>query len=180
MRRANEAEGKLRREPNILLHADGLEILQRVLRLIERVKRQCRIVFRLLHLVVEARIFFLQVTGVGKNDAAQIDCWCRCVDRAAKAVFDQPRNPAAMIEMGVGQNDRIDSVGRDRHVMPVALAPFLRPLKHAAVDENLQAVLTRRIACIDQMFRAGDRSGGAKKLDVRQISLPQPETREMD
>src|SRR5580704_816550 len=74
--------------------------------------------------------------------------------------------------MGVGQDDRVDPIGRNRQVMPVALAPLFRSLKHPAVDKNLQAILSRRIACMDEMLRAGDRSGGAKKLNVGQAILP--------
>src|ERR1700722_14179391 len=114
--------------------------------------------------------------GVGKNNPAQIDRWCGGVDRPAEAFLDQAGNPAAMIEMSVGEDDRVNPIGRDRHVMPVALAPLFRALKHAAVDENQQPALSRRIAGIDEMFRAGDRSRSAKKLDVCQA----PSSAEVD
>ncbi|MGZ4815768.1 MAG: hypothetical protein ACXVZV_10185 [Terriglobales bacterium] len=69
------------------------------------------------------------------------------------------------------QNDRVDFVGGDRRVAPVALAPFFRTLEDPAIDENLNAVLSRRVSGLDQMFRSGDRARGAKKLDVGQIFL---------
>ena len=61
VRGANETERQIAREWNVLAHLDRLEILQRVLRFREGVKRQRRIVLRLLRLVVEAGVFFLQV-----------------------------------------------------------------------------------------------------------------------
>jgi hypothetical protein len=70
------------------------------------------------------------------------------------------------------QNDRVDFSGRNRRVAPVAIAPLFRTLEHPAIDENLDAVLSRWVSCVDQMFRASDRARGAKKLDVGQIFLP--------
>jgi hypothetical protein len=57
-----------------------------------------------------------------------------------------------MIEVGVRQDDRIDLLGQNRCVMPVALAPFLRTLKQAAVDEGLESVLPRRISVLMRCF----------------------------
>ena len=89
-----------------------LEVLQRILRFLEGVERQGGIVLGLIHLVVEARVFFLQVAGVGKDDAAQIDRRRRGVNRAAESLFHQARNPAAVVEMRVRQDDGIDFASR--------------------------------------------------------------------
>ena len=70
------------------------------------------------------------------------------------------------------QDDRIDLLGRNRRIAPIALAPFLRPLEETAIDEHLKAVLPRRIARIDQVLGAGDSARGTKKLDIGQMSLP--------
>ena len=99
--------------------------------------------FRLLGLVVEARVFFLQVPGVGQHNAAQIDGRRRRIDRAAKAFFHQAWNPAAVVEMGVSEETASISAP-DRRVLPVALAPLFGSLKQAAVDQNLKAALPGR------------------------------------
>ena len=86
-------------------------------------------------LVIEIRIFFLQVAGVGQNDSAEIDRGRRSVDGSAKSLFDQARNPAAVIEVGVREDDGINLPGRNRRVTPISLAPFLGALEEATVNE---------------------------------------------
>src|SRR5579864_4943315 len=152
-----------------------LEILQRLLRLLKRVQRQRRVVLGLFGFVVEARVFFLQVAGVGKNDAAQINCWRRGVNRPAEAFFHQPGNPSAVIKMGMRQDDRIDFFRRNRSVMPVPLPPIFLSLEQSAIDEDLQSTAARRISGIDQMLRSSHGAGGAKKLDVSQSIPPKSE-----
>jgi hypothetical protein len=66
-----------------------------------------------------------------------------------------------MIEMRMGHDDRVDLLRGHGHVAPVAFAPFLRSLKQAAVDENLKAVLARRIAGINEVLRPRDGPGRA-------------------
>ena len=123
-------------------------------------------------LVVKAGVFFLQVAGVGKDDAAQINGGRSCVNRSAKSLLHQARNPSAVVEVGMRQDDRVDFPGRHRRVPPISLSPFFRTLEDSAIDKNLNAVLPRRVSCVDQMLRAGHSARGAKKLDVGQIFLP--------
>ena len=85
-----------------------LEVLQRILCFVERVKRQRRMVLRLVHLVVETRVFFLKMAGVGQDDSAQIDRRLRGVDRAAKSPLHQARNPSAMVKVCVREDDGIN------------------------------------------------------------------------
>src|SRR5579871_4014220 len=127
---------------------------------------------RFVHLVIKARIFFLQVPGVGQDDSAQINGWLRRINRAAKPGFHQARNPSAMIEVRVRQDHRINCLCRDRRVAPVTLPPFFRPLKQSAVDEYLQPALAGRVTCVDQMLGTGHRTRSTKKLDVSQTCPP--------
>ncbi len=60
------------------------------------------------------------------------------VDRPVKALLHQPRDPAGVVEMRVGQDDGIDGVRGYRQVLPVALAPFLLALKETTIDQHLQ------------------------------------------
>ena len=109
MRRSYKAKRNFRRELPRFFKIYRLEILQARLCLRQRVQRHRRMVFRLLVAVVEIGVFFLQMPGVGQNDAAQINRGWRGINRAAEAFPYQPWNPAAVIEMRVGQNHRVDS-----------------------------------------------------------------------
>ena len=80
-------------------------------------------------LVVKARFFLLQMARVRQYDGTQIDGWRRGIDRPVEAFFDQPGNPAAMVEMSMRQNYGIDITRRNGSIFPVAQSPFLLPLK---------------------------------------------------
>src|SRR5215469_9372677 len=108
---------------------DWFEILERALGLLKCVERQRGIVLGLLYLVVEPGVFFLKVAGVRKDDATQIDSGWRGVDRAAEAFFDEARNPSAVVEVSVGEDDGVDFFRGNRSVTPVALAPLFRALE---------------------------------------------------
>ena len=105
-----------------------------------------------LDLVVEACIFFLQVAGVGEDNASQIDGGRGGVNWAMKAFFDQAGNPAAVIEVSMGDDDGVNLFRRDRSVAPVPFAPFFGTLEEPAVDQDLQAAFSGQIASIDEMF----------------------------
>ena len=128
-------------------------MLQRVLRFREGIERQGRIVLRLLVPVVKPGIFFLQVAGVGKDDAAQIDRGRRGIDGTAESFPHQPRNPAAMVEVGVSQDDSVNAGRRHRRGLPVAQPPFLGSLEHAAIDEHLKSGFTAPVSRgVDQVL----------------------------
>ncbi len=168
----NESEGKLGRKFNRLAHLHRLEILQGILGLLECIERQSRVVLRLFPFVVEVGVLFLQVSRVGKNDAAQIDSWGRRVNRPAKTFFHETRNPAAVVQMRVGQNNRVNLFGRNRRVAPVALAPVLLSLEKPAIDQSLEPAFAAGVTCVDEMFRAGYGTCSAEKLDVGQAFSP--------
>ena len=156
-----------------LLHfaeLDRAEERQALLRLFHGVERQRRMVLGGAGLVVELGVFFLQVSGVGQQDAAEIDGCGRGIDRPVEALLDQPRDPAGVIEMSVREDDGIDLARWNRQVLPVALTPFLLTLEQSAIDQHLHAYLAALVAGVDQVFRSGNDSGRAKKLDVAQRS----------
>ncbi len=169
VRRPHEAEGELVVQPGSLAVVDGLEVPQAVLRLFHGVERQRGRVLGRARLVVVSRIFFLQVSGVGQQNAAEIDGGRRRIDRSLESLLDQARDPTGVIEMSVGEDERIDLVGGHRQVLPVALAPFLLSLEEAAVDQHLVAAAAAFVAGgIDEVFRSGDHTGCSQKLDIAQ------------
>ena len=70
MRRAYETKANFGAELQGLAELDGQELRQRRPRLFQRVERQSRIVFGRFLLIMERRVFFLQVAGIGKQDSA--------------------------------------------------------------------------------------------------------------
>ena len=74
---------------------------------------------------------------------------------------DEPRQIAAMIEMGVREDNRVDAAGGKRQRLPVAFAQFLQALEEAAVDENAHA------GGVEKVFRAGYRARGAEESQGR-------------
>ena len=169
MRSPHEAEREIRTQLLVLIEIDGHELRQARLRLFESVKRQRWVVFRCFLLVMKRRVFFLQVAGIRKQDAAQIDGRLRGVDRAAVAFLHQSRNPTTVIEMRVRQNHRIDFIRWNGRLLPIPFAPLLLSLEESAVDQHLEtrsscAVVVR----VNQMFRTGYRTCRAEKLYVGQ------------
>ena len=77
-----------------------------------------------------------------------------------------------MIEMRMREDDCVDLLRSNRRIAPIALTPFLWPLKQAAINQDLQTVLAGSISRIDQMLRAGDGPGSAEELDVGQFRPP--------
>src|SRR5215472_9771765 len=143
--------------------------MQAVFRLLERVERQGWLVLGSAFLVMKPSLFFLKMAGIGKDHRAQVDRRLRRVDCALETFFDQPGNPAAVVQMGVGQDHGVNLSRRYWRIFPVADAPLLPTLKQATVNENLQALLAVEIAGgVDEMLRACHRSRSAQKLKVSQ------------
>ena len=146
----NKLKGHRRRNLNPAAAFHRCEILHARLRFFQCVKRQRGIVARCLLFVVEGRIFFLQVAGIGQQNAAQVDGGRGCVDRSAKALLHQPGNPSAMVQVRMGQNCIIDGLWVDRQRLEVALFQFVGALEEAAVHQQLLASRFHKV------FRSGD------------------------
>lgn len=80
--------------------------------------------------------FFLQVSAVGEHDLGELACSFGAVHRTAKAEFDEPRKIPTVIDVGVGQHDRVDAVRRDRKACPVLQPQLLSSLEQPAVDQD--------------------------------------------
>ena len=65
-----------------------------------------------------------------------------------------------MVDMGVGQDHRIDGPRVHWQLRPVAQPQLFEALKQAAIDQDLFGART------DQIFRAGNGAGSAEKLDL--------------
>lgn len=62
----------------------------------------------------KARVFFLQITGIGQENLAERHRRFAGVDLPRELMFDEEWNRSAVIDMGVGQEDAVEVLGRDR------------------------------------------------------------------
>ena len=85
----------------------------------------------------------VQVTGVEKYEGRQLDRPGRRMDLALVAGLDEHRQAAAMVEVGVGQDDGIElaRVEPERH--PVADRFVRAALEHPAIDQDLRTTRSR-------------------------------------
>ena len=82
-------------------------------------------------------------------------------DRPSESLPRQPREPAGMIDVPVGEDDGLDRGRRNREAFPIALAKALLTLEQSAVDEDPLPVM------FEQMPRAGDGSRGPEETQRR-------------
>ncbi len=78
----------------------------------------------------------VEVSGVEEDEGSQLDRAGGGVDRPAESLADQHGQEAAMVQVGVGQHDRIQLGRVERERDPVADRLVGAALEHAAVDED--------------------------------------------
>src|SRR5688572_7780055 len=83
---------------------------------------------------------FLKVATVRKQKRAKFRGGGSAYHLAAKAIAHERGNVAGMIEMRVGQQDRVDRFGRHRKCRAIAIAQLLVSLKEAAIDEDTASI----------------------------------------
>ena len=77
------------------------------------------------------RVLFLDAPGIGQHDAAQILRAGGAEHTPGKALHDDARQIADVVEVRVRQHDRVERRGGHRQVLPVQLAQLFEPLEHA-------------------------------------------------
>ena len=80
--------------------------------------------------------FLLELAAVAQHERGQLDRPCRGVDRAAIARLHEARQQTAVIEVGMGQDDRVEGVGREREIEPVVDHLVRAALEHPAIDQD--------------------------------------------
>ena len=104
------------------------------------------------------RVFFLQVAAVGPQNFAQVARARAHMHPPRKTIALQLGHIATVIQVGVGQDDRVHAVRRDRQSVPVAQAQLLEALEQTAVHKQ------RLRAAANQVFGAGDAVSAADEL----------------
>ena len=88
-----------------------------------------------------------------------------------KSLVDETRYPAGVVQVSMRQDYRIDLSCRDWKILPVTLAPFLLPLKQAAVDKDLNSAFAADVSGVNEVLGSGNDSGSAQELDIAQAVL---------
>ena len=81
-------------------------------------------------------VFLLQVGGVEEEDLGQVLRGRRAVDGTAEALLDQAGHAADVVEVGVGEHDRIHLRRVELRVRPVPEPQGLLALEHPGVHEE--------------------------------------------
>src|SRR5262249_35012474 len=117
-----------------------LQQLQSSKRVLFGIEREGRSVFSQFMTIAIVGIFFLQTSRIRQEYFQQVGSASRTVNRAAKALLDEARQVACMIDVRVRDENRVQRSGLERRILPVAFTQFFQPLKQSAVDEHAGSV----------------------------------------
>src|SRR6185436_8275359 len=95
------------------------------------VERKRGFVLRQVMAIAIVSIFFLQTASVRQQDLQQVGSATRAVNWSTKALSDQARQVAGVIDVRVRDQHGVERVRIERRILPVALAQFLQALKHS-------------------------------------------------
>src|SRR3990172_8740788 len=98
------------------------------LRILQRVQGQRRLVLGKAMAVGEVRILLLQESAVRQKNSAQFLGRVRAEDSASKAVPYEGRQVARVVEVGMGQENRVDGLRFDREWRPVSQSELFHTL----------------------------------------------------
>jgi hypothetical protein len=102
----------------------------------------------------------VELAGVEQHEGRQLDRPGRGVDRAGIALLDEERQQAAVVEMRVGHQHRVQLARFEGERDPVADGLVRAALEHAAVDEDA------RSRGLDEVLRAGDGGRATEEVDL--------------
>ncbi|OIQ66727.1 hypothetical protein GALL_517000 [mine drainage metagenome] len=106
---------------------------------------------------VVAGFVFLQPGGIHHHYPGQCPAGGSGDDLAAKTAFDQQRQPAAVVQMSVGEQHIIYGGRVEAEGLAVLFVQLMSALIHAAVDQDILA------GAADHVAGAGDAAVGAMK-----------------
>ena len=135
----------------------GMEMAHRIFRVELGVERKRWFVFGKTVFVGKERIFFLDVTTVGQQDLTQIAGARGGVDATPETLLGQQGHIAAVIEVGMGENDGVDVIWRKGQGRPIAQAKLLVALEQTAIHQQALAIV------LNGVFGTGDGAGTAQK-----------------
>ena len=110
-------------------------------------------------LLLELGVLRLQLGRVHQHDLGYLGGGLGAVYLALEAVAHQLGQQAAVVHVGVGQQQGVDAFGRDGERLPVAFQEVML-LVHAAVHHDALAV------GLDEVLGTGDVLGGPQKAQA--------------
>jgi hypothetical protein len=116
---AAERERETRRELDALVKGDRPQERERPARVLRVEEGKGRPVPRVTGPVRVARVLLVQVGGVGPEDLEQRGRGGRRVNGPAITRLRDPRDVAGMVDVGVGQDDRVECSRIERRIGPV-------------------------------------------------------------
>ena len=139
----------------------GREEGQAFFHILHGVQRLGRLVFGIAVAVGPFGFFFLYLAAILEDDPGQAFGRDGTMDLARKAVLDQERKIAAVVEVGVGQQYGFDGVRLDGKRSAVFQPEVFQALEQAAVYQD------PLFAVFEERFGAGDSACGAQKSEGR-------------
>ena len=112
------------------------------------------------------RELLLELARVEQDEGRQLDRALRRPDRSREAGLDDVRDQAAVVEVGMGQQDRVDRLRVVGQRNPVADRLVRAALEHPAIDQDRGPVGGQ------QILRTGHGRGRPEELEVHPRSLP--------
>ena len=103
----------------------------------------------------ELVVLFLDVPRVRQHHGAQVPGGGGAVHRAVKALLDQERQPAAVVDVRVTQHHAVEPPGIERQLRVERMGLGPASLKQPGVEQEPGT------GGLDQVHRAGDLAGGA-------------------
>ncbi len=128
-------------------------------------QRQCRLVLRVTLLVGVARLLFVDMGGVRQQHPEQGLGWWRAEYFARESLAAEPGEIARVVNVGVGQDDRVHRVSRSREWLPVQTPELGRALEETTVDESAE------VLPFEQILRSGDASSRTQYSDLHRTSV---------
>ena len=111
-------------------------------------------------------VFLLELARVEQHESGQLDRAPGGVDRPFEALGYDPRNEAAVVQVGVGQDDRVEGGGIVGRRDAVADDLVGAALEHAAVDQHTGSIGD------EEELGTGDGVGSAEEADFHTRILP--------
>jgi hypothetical protein len=112
-----------------------------------------------------ADLLLLDLPGVEEHQGDQSAAGLRAVDRPGEPLGNEARQEAGVIQVGMGEQHRVQPVGRERERIPVALLELFVSLEEAAVDED------GGVPPGEQGGAAGDATAGSEECDGRHFGI---------
>jgi hypothetical protein len=121
--------------------------------------------FFLMTLLLLGGILFLELGGVEEYDREEVGAGRCRQDLIPESLADELGEKAGMVEMDMGEEDKIERSRRDREGGPVPLEKGSL-LVQAAIDEQPEA------GRLDEIAGTSNLLAGAEKLNLQTLSLP--------